>query len=153
MTIRRKRLPISALEQIDDLCAEFERRWQSNQPQTIESALPAELPEDQRQLLLSELLVLEIDYRRRKGESPEAQEYMGRFPEHAQTIRDALGLEPGRGRPFRPPSIAHVARLFPSLQIISLLGAGGMGAVTKPDRRGSIGLWHSRFFRRSSVTM
>ncbi len=136
MTIQRRKLPITALERIDDLCAEFERRWQSNQPQTIESAVSGDFSEEERDLLLSELLVLEIDYRRRKGESPAVEEYIERFPENAQTIRGALGLEPGKGRGFEPPGIEQIAKLFPALEIISLLGAGGMGAVYKARQKG-----------------
>src|ERR1051326_1465904 len=33
--------------------------------------------------------------------------------------------------PFQPPSIEEVARLFPQLEILALLGKGGMGAVYK----------------------
>jgi predicted Ser/Thr protein kinase len=33
--------------------------------------------------------------------------------------------------PFDPPPLAEVARLFPQLEIVSLLGKGGMGAVYK----------------------
>ncbi len=136
MTIQRKKLPIAALERIDDLCAEFERRWQANQPLTIEAVISAELPEDERDLLLSELLVLEIDYRRRNGESPAVEEYIERFPGNARTIRGAFGLEPGKGRGFTPPDIEQIAKLFPALEIISLLGAGGMGAVYQARQKG-----------------
>ncbi len=40
------------------------------------------------------------------------------------------GPEPG-GKPFEPPPVAEVARLFPQLEILCLLGKGGMGAVYK----------------------
>lgn len=41
------------------------------------------------------------------------------------------GGEPGSNKPFQPPPLDEVSRLFPQLQILSLLGAGGMGAVYK----------------------
>ncbi len=40
------------------------------------------------------------------------------------------GNEPGK-TPFVPPSVGEMARLFPQLEIIELLGQGGMGAVYK----------------------
>src|SRR5262245_21622229 len=36
-----------------------------------------------------------------------------------------------KARHFEPPPLAEVAKLFPHLEIQSLLGAGGMGAVYK----------------------
>jgi predicted Ser/Thr protein kinase len=37
----------------------------------------------------------------------------------------------GRGGRFEPPPVAAIAQLFPQLEILGLLGAGGMGAVYK----------------------
>ena len=136
MTIQRKKLPIAALERIDDLCAGFERRWQSGDPPSIELAVPANLPAEEQDLLLSELLVLDIDYRRRNGQSPGVDDYSSRFPEHLATIREALGLESDKGRSFQPPSVETIGKLFPALEIISLLGAGGMGAVYQARQKG-----------------
>ena len=117
MNVRQKKLPIAALERIDDRCAEFEKRWQSNEPPTIESMLGGDFTDVEREVLLAELVVLEIDYRRRRGENPTKQEYFARFP-------------------FVPPTIGHLSELFPALEIIKLLGAGGMGAVYKARQEG-----------------
>jgi len=37
----------------------------------------------------------------------------------------------GQTKPFEPPTVAELARLFPQLEILALLGKGGMGAVYK----------------------
>ncbi|TWT98052.1 Serine/threonine-protein kinase PknB [Botrimarina colliarenosi] len=136
MSIRQKRLPIAALERIDDLCAEFERKWQSNEPPTIESVLPGEISPLERDVLLAELIVLDFDYRRRRGESPSKQGYLDRFPDCSEAINDGLAEAPGRAGGFEPPTVGRLAELFPSLQIIELIGVGGMGAVYKARQPG-----------------
>ncbi|MEZ6117640.1 MAG: serine/threonine-protein kinase [Pirellulaceae bacterium] len=40
-----------------------------------------------QQVVLSELILLDIDYRRRLGEAVTAEDYTSEFPEHADTIR------------------------------------------------------------------
>jgi hypothetical protein len=49
-------------------------------------------------------------------------------------LAQGIGTDAGegyKGAGFVPPQIAEIAKLFPQLEIISLLGAGGMGAVYK----------------------
>jgi len=92
MSVRQKKLPIAALERIDDRCAEFEQRWQLNEPPSIESVLSDDVTGVEREVLLAELVVLEIDYRRRRGDTPTTQEYLDRFPEHSSAINDALDV-------------------------------------------------------------
>lgn len=136
MSIRQKKLPIPALERIDDRCADFERMWQSGQPPTIESVLAPDMSPSERDVLLAELVALEIDYRRRRGETPALQDYLDRFPEDSQAINDALNEGKQPTSVFEPPSVGRLAELFPALEIIELIGAGGMGAVYKARQSG-----------------
>jgi eukaryotic-like serine/threonine-protein kinase len=136
MNIRQKKLPIAALERIDDLCADFERQWQSGEPRTIESAIAEERSTTERDVLLAELIVLEIDYLRRRGESPSLQEYLARFPEDSKLVHGVFQADYHASGAFVPPSISRLAELFPSLEIIELIGAGGMGAVYKARQSG-----------------
>ncbi len=136
MSIRQKKLPIAALERIDDFCADFERQWQSNNAPSIESILSVDISPNERDVLLAELIVLDIDYRRRNGENPTEQEYVDRFPENANDIKAALNETGKRIAAFEPPTIASLAKLFPALQILELIGVGGMGAVYKARQEG-----------------
>ncbi len=136
MSIRQKKLPIAALERVDDLCADFERKWQANEPPTIESFLSGDVSPIERDVLLAELIVLDIDYRRRRGEMPTKQEYLDRFPENCQTIYDALNECDKRTGVFEPPTVDRLAEIFPALEVIELIGAGGMGAVYKARQSG-----------------
>lgn len=136
MSIRQKKLPIATLERIDDLCASFERNWQADEPPLIESVLPEDLGDAEQEVLLAELIVLDIDYRRRRDEKPTAQDYIERFPEYSKAINDALKDNAKRTGAFEPPTVGRLAELFPTLEIIELIGAGGMGAVYKARQAG-----------------
>ena len=136
MSIRQKKLPIAALERIDDLCADFERKWQSNEPPSIESVLSSDVSPIEQEVLLAELIVLDIDYRRRRGETPTKQEYVDRFPEIPEAIHDAFKEGNQRTGAFEPPTVGRLAELFPALEIIELIGSGGMGAVYKARQSG-----------------
>lgn len=136
MNIRQKKLPIASLERIDDLCAEFERKWQANQPVSIESVIAEEKSSAERDVLLAELVALENDYRRRLGETPPPEEYLDRFPDSPQAVQDAINEGAKPSAAFAPPTIDQLAKRFPTLEIIELIGAGGMGAVYKARQSG-----------------
>jgi hypothetical protein len=81
-------LPLSARVRADEACDRFDDAWKAGARPRLEDFLgDAQGPE--RAALLTELLRLELDHRRRAGEAPSAEEYLRRFPEHGPGIAAA----------------------------------------------------------------
>ena len=77
---------------MDEACDRFEADWRAGQAPRIEDYLDAAAEAD-RAALLGELVALERELRRRRGDRPGAQEYLDRFPGHAGVIRSAFDEE------------------------------------------------------------
>jgi serine/threonine protein kinase/formylglycine-generating enzyme required for sulfatase activity len=87
----------SSERRVDAACDAFEAAWKAGQKPLIEDYLARQDEADQP-ILLGELIGLELELRRGGGEQPAAEEYHGRFPDHAGLVRAALGeAEPGPG--------------------------------------------------------
>jgi serine/threonine protein kinase/formylglycine-generating enzyme required for sulfatase activity len=82
-------LPTEVAAQIDPICQQFEAAWQRGDRPRIEDFLD-EARADDRSVLLAELLWIEIAFRQKAGEQPNAAEYLRRFPEHRPAIRAFL---------------------------------------------------------------
>jgi serine/threonine-protein kinase len=85
---------------INDIADRFERAWKDGLQPRIEDYL-AEFEEPPRAALLEELLRVEIELRRKSGNTPLADEYAVRFPEFAEVIaavfRDGESRNLGNG--------------------------------------------------------
>jgi tetratricopeptide (TPR) repeat protein/tRNA A-37 threonylcarbamoyl transferase component Bud32 len=105
--------PLRPSERVDAACDAFEAAWRAGRAPRIEDYLAAAAEPD-RPALLGELVALERELRRRRGERPEVDEYLGRFPGHAGVVIAAFGgrTDPGGGPAPRPGGDAGRNLLF-----------------------------------------
>ncbi len=84
-----KSLPLHIVERIDRICLEFEESWNRGEAPQIEEAL-GRLSGVERNNLLRELLLLELELCVRDGQTRSPDSYELRFPNDTQTVREAL---------------------------------------------------------------
>ncbi len=124
------RPPSAALAiRIDSICDRFEAEWREGRRPRIEVHLDG-TSGPERQDLVRELLAIEIDWRRRLGERPGADEYGARFPGHAAAIAEAMGeaLPPHRGDPA-DTSAASSRGAGSRFRVLRTHASGGLGVV------------------------
>src|SRR5215469_16139454 len=76
---RNPTLPLEVARRLDPICDRFEESWLAGRRPQLEQFLD-QAPQSDRSALLREMILLEIDYRRRAGEQPAAEEFLVRFP-------------------------------------------------------------------------
>jgi formylglycine-generating enzyme required for sulfatase activity/serine/threonine protein kinase len=81
--------PVRPSERIDEACDRFEAAWRVGTAPRIEDYL-AQADDADRPALLGELVALERELRRRRGERPATQEYLDRFAGDAPVVAAAL---------------------------------------------------------------
>ncbi len=76
---------------IQGICREFESAWQSGdgEPQ-VEAFVPSEMDGGLRQLLVRELVLLDIDYRKQKSITLETTAYLSKLPDCREAVESAF---------------------------------------------------------------
>ena len=76
--------------ELEPICEQFEQSWNTESRLSIEDCLQQVDESIARNRLLSNLLRIDLELRRDAGESPVADEYLPRFPEHEDSIRQVF---------------------------------------------------------------
>lgn len=129
-------LTASQAGRVDDICDHFENAWRASANPVIEPllALPTE---EERQVLLRELILLDVAYRHKNGSCPSVDDYLKRFPElYADWLKNIVPgpvdspILPAARQTSQPtPLPTKQMPQVPGFEIIRELGRGGMGVV------------------------
>lgn len=131
-------------EELDRACDRFEAAWRSGATPNIEDYL--DTPRAHRSALLGELIVIDLHWRRRRGEQPTPEEYIARFGRDQDAVAIAfertranalttcepdLGLAPVERRALRQGSHSNIAATADGqrFRIIREHARGGLGEV------------------------
>jgi len=149
-TRERPRLSGEELLRLEQVCDRFESCWRKGERATIESQL-----EDAtgvlRERLIDELIAIEVEYRRRAGESPTSLEYQARFSLSSAAARRLVPLDATEAGPQRTrhdiardrvvardqrPTETLDATASERFELRERLGAGAFGTVWRAwDRK------------------
>ena len=119
----------SRMRRLDDAYVRFDAEWQAGRRPRIEDYLDG-LSEADRTRLLRDLLAVELEFRRGRGEGPTPEDYETRFPGQSSVIVEVFD----RTASWMPAqTLSHgsvsLPEKFGRYRVLSRLGGGGMGAV------------------------
>ncbi|MBC7816852.1 MAG: protein kinase, partial [Planctomycetaceae bacterium] len=130
-----------ARQLIDSVCEDFRIALPKPSHDSIESLLSS-APQWAQPGLLRELVRIEIHYRREHGETPQLQEYLERFPDHTDWVRQQFQFlaDTDKSALVTPPSLMQSTitfapaterskRIADRYQLLIQLGRGGFGEV------------------------
>ncbi len=121
---REDSLSIVNREKIDRICLQFEDEWLNGRRPAIEPYL-RQIHPAARPVLLGELLLLELDYRRSLKEEPSVADYVPRFPRCGEVIQFTFGEALKRPVPVRFVPGSRIGRY----EVRRILGTGAFAIV------------------------
>jgi hypothetical protein len=107
-----------ALRRLADACGSLESQWRAEVRPMFEE-LVATFPPEERELALRELLKVDLELRRRIGQTPLIADYEAMASKYAETIYQM----------FAEPHQMGFTPEIPGHELLERLGAGGMGMV------------------------
>jgi tetratricopeptide (TPR) repeat protein/tRNA A-37 threonylcarbamoyl transferase component Bud32 len=117
---------------IDHLCGRFEQGWRDEERPRIEEYL-IEVPPPHRREIFVELLAIELEIRRGRGELIDREDYLRRFPDDVTTVdRLCRGASAVSGDTVPPPDSGtppHSAATATRFAELTLYRRGGLGAL------------------------
>ena len=123
---------LDRVRRVDATCRRFESAWGSGEkPPRLEEFL-ADCPQEEREALLDELLVIEVELRRGCGEQPTAAEYLSRFPNLSSVIAEVFDAATDLRHLDETELISSklpIEKCFGPYRILREIGRGGMGIV------------------------
>jgi len=80
---------INVFDDIQSLCKDFRRQLKRGERKRIEDFLVS-VGESSREMLFQNLLLIDVEFRRRRKENPSSDEYVARFPQFDRLIRQVF---------------------------------------------------------------
>ena len=110
---------------VDSVCRRFEAAWKTGEQPLPEDFTTGWEGED-RLVLLRELILIDMDYRKRAGETPSPDDYQRHFtPSMGSVVSQGVAIPHGAA----VPTDEVLPRPFGRYMLRRLLGKGGMGRV------------------------